>query len=315
MRDGALLKLVAGCCRVLLQRELQWVLQWVVQVFVDRASARFQSSSQVVGVCCCSVLLQRVLQRVLQQVLQRVWQGFVCCYSTWSWCCLQCSAWCGVCCSVFRGACCSVCCSVCRGMCCSVCCSAKARFRNTSDFHLSLCNTHYGVATISKLLKIIGLFCKRAQKRDDILQKRRIFLRSPLIVATPYKCTATKIFAFHSATRTTGWQRPIGCLIFTGHFSPKSPIISGSFAKNDLQLNASYESSPPCTKQTATNNTTHIAPCIAKHTGTLTLQNAMQHTLHDAMQHALQHTLQHALQHTLQHALHRALQSTLQHSL
>ena len=44
---------------------------------------------------------------------------------------------------------------------------------------------HYGVASTSRLLKIIGLFAKEPYKRDDILQKRRIILRSLLIVATP----------------------------------------------------------------------------------------------------------------------------------
>ena len=44
--------------------------------------------------------------------------------------------------------------------------------------------------------------------------------------------------------RSTGWRRPIECPIFTGHFPQKSLIISGSFAKNDVQPQASHGSLP-----------------------------------------------------------------------
>jgi len=45
-------------------------------------------------------------------------------------------------------------------------------------------------------------------------------------------------------TIATGCQRTIGCLIFTGHFPQKRPIISGSYAERDMQLKASYASLP-----------------------------------------------------------------------
>jgi len=48
------------------------------------------------------------------------------------------------------------------------------------------------------------------------------------------------------AKPTRGWQRSTACLVFIGHFPQKSPIISSSLAKNDLQLKASYGSSPSC---------------------------------------------------------------------
>ena len=51
--------------------------------------------------------------------------------------------------------------------------------------------------------------------------------------------------------KTTGWQRPIVCLIFIGHFPQQGPIITGSFAKRDMQIKAPHASLLPCNRYIA----------------------------------------------------------------
>jgi len=69
----------------------------------------------------------------------------------------------------------------------------RGRFDPCSARQLRCSAPCYGMATFSRLLKITGLFCKRASfakepyKTDDTLQKRRIIWRSLPIVATTYR--------------------------------------------------------------------------------------------------------------------------------
>ena len=66
----------------------------------------------------------------------------------------------------------------------------------------------------------------------------------------------------------------MGCLIFIGHFPPKSPMITCLFAENDLEHKASYDSLPHCilsnahtmiAKRIVAHVAVHVAVCVAVH--------------------------------------------------
>jgi len=65
----------------------------------------------------------------------------------------------------------------------------------------------YGVATISKLLQIIGLFCNRAFQKRPYSAKATYILRSLLIVATPYLIGTNRFQLTVLARRTKTTQQ------------------------------------------------------------------------------------------------------------
>ena len=157
--------------------------------------------------------------------------------------------------------------------------------------------TWYGVATISRFLKIIGLFCKRALQKRLYSAKLTYYLKDLLTVATPYsQYSIQKDVPYFVLSYFVLSQQYLIVEVWSRDHSKWRDVIFTTTHCHTLQHTATH-----C--NTLQHTATHCN--ILQHTATHfnTLQHTATHC--NTLQHTATHcnTLQHIAthSHTLQH--------------
>ena len=122
--------------------------------------------------------------------------------------------------------------------------SKRQKFLKTARWYML-----YGAAMISRLLKILGLFCRISCLLQGSFAIKTYNLKVPTHRSHPIGAilfAAEYVYYTHNTESTTGWRRLIGSPKLQFIFHKRATKYRSRLRKMTYKDKGSYESSPPC---------------------------------------------------------------------